>query len=188
MPLMRFDKYTEKNPAQDEILDDNEITKDPVEPILPEEPIQPEPIESELDAAPIDGGGSDIEKVLDTPEVKITINVEVKEGKILKFNECGMNDIYTLLKTKKYADSNYFLRKKGADLHIVKFNEGLKLDLNRFVDSLFKFYGTTKNLSRIVEGVKIKGNAKFSIIEKLNPKFEDKVINDIIMLLSKKGV
>ena len=179
MPLQRFDAYTNKASTATALVtpDVEEIRlSDELEPAAQPGLMPPEP---EL---PV-GSTATLQP---SQNFKITINVEVLEGKIIKFDNVQMKDIYEALNSK-YADSNYFLRKKGNDIHIVKFNEELKLDVNRFVDSLFKFYGTTKNLTGISQGVKIKGNAKFSVIEKLNPKFSDKVLSDIVMLLSKKG-
>jgi len=117
--------------------------------------------------------------------VNKNLNVEILEEKIIKFNDCDIKDIYETIKSK-YADIDYFLRKKGTDIHIVKYNEKLKLDVNQFVDSLFKFYSTNEKLTKLVHGIKIKGNANFSVIEKLNPIYADRVLEDLTKLLSKK--
>lgn len=110
-------------------------------------------------------------------------NIEILEDKIVKFNNGNIKDILETLKTK-YSDTDYFIRKKDNELHIVKYNENLKLDINAFVNTLLKFYSQKNELKKITEGIKVKGNPNFSIIE--NMKFQEKFIEDLIKLLTKK--
>jgi hypothetical protein len=123
------------------------------------------------------------EEVLLKPK-SINVDIEILEEKIIKFNNGVLKDILETLKTK-YADTDYFIRKKDNELHIVKYNENLKLNINEFVNSLLKFYST--NNKKIIEGIKVKGNNKFSIIENMRNEFSNKFIDDLTKLLAKKN-
>jgi len=123
------------------------------------------------------------EEVLLKPK-SINVDIEILEEKIIKFNNGVLKDILETLKTK-YADTDYFIRKKDNELHIVKYNENLKLNINEFVNSLLKFYSA--NNKKIIEGIKVKGNNKFSIIENMRNEFSNKFIDDLTKLLSKKN-
>jgi len=70
-------------------------------------------------------------------------------------------------------------------LHIVKYNEKLNLNINEFVNSLLKYY-STKN-PKITEGIKVKGNHNFTIIENMKTIHSEKFILDLTELLSKKN-
>lgn len=123
------------------------------------------------------------EEILLKPK-SINADIEILEEKIIKFNNGVLKDILETLKTK-YADTDYFIRKKDNELHIVKYNENLKLNINEFVNSLLKFYST--NNKKITEGIKVKGNNKFSIIENMRNEYSDKFIDDLTKLLAKKN-
>lgn len=122
------------------------------------------------------------EEILLTPSNNI--GIEILEERIIKFNSGHIKDIMETLKSK-YSNTDYFIRKKDNELHIVKYNESLKLNLNEFVNGLFKYYNTKPDTNRITEGIKVKGNDNFVIIENL--KQQDKFINDLTTLLSKKN-
>lgn len=127
------------------------------------------------------------EEVLLTPKmVTNNLDIEILEEKILKFNTGVLKDILETLKTK-YSDTDYFIRKKDNELHIVKYNENLKLDINGFVNGLLKFYSTSTNSKKITEGIKIKGNTKFSIVENMKSEFTNRFIDDLTKLLAKKN-
>ena len=87
----------------------------------------------------------------------------------------------------KYSDTDYFIRSINNETHIVKYNENLKLDINAFVNTLLKYYSNNTQLKKITEGIKIKGNGKFSIIENMNQKFSNKFIDDLVKLITKKN-
>lgn len=123
------------------------------------------------------------EEILLTPSNNI--GIEILEERIIKFNNGNINDIMETLKSK-YSNTDYFIRKKDNDLHIVKYNEKLNLNLNEFVNGLFKYYSTKPETNRITNGIKVKGNDNFVIIENL--KQQDKFINDLTILLSKKTI
>lgn len=116
-------------------------------------------------------------------EIDEKFEIEILEENIIKFNNGTVENIYNLL-SKKYPNTDYFIRKKDNNLHVVKYNEKLDLNINNFVDSLFKFY--SKNNLSICENIKIKGNDKFSLIENLKNKNMERVVNDLSKLLSKK--
>ena len=121
----------------------------------------------------------------DEDELDESFEIEILEDNIIKFNNGKVKKIYELL-SEKYSDMDYFIRKKDNNLHIVRYNENLNLNINSFVDSLFKFYSTKKELKPLAHGIKIKGNEKFSVIENINPHAVDRVVYDITKLLSKK--
>lgn len=122
------------------------------------------------------------EEVLLTPK-STNVGIEILEERIIKFNDGHIKDIMETIKTK-YSNTDYFIRKKDNDLHIVKYNESLNVNLNEFVNGLFKYYTTKPDMKKITEGIKVKGNNNFVIIENL--KLQDKFINDLTSLLSKK--
>ena len=114
------------------------------------------------------------------------LDIEILEEKIIKFNKGILKDILETLKTK-YSDTDYFIRKKDNELHIVKYNENLKLDINGFVNGVLKFYSTNPTYRKITEGIKIKGNTKFSIVENMKSEYANKFIGDLTKLLAKKN-
>jgi len=125
------------------------------------------------------------EKEKEEEELDESFEIEILEDNIIKFNNGKVKNIYKLL-SEKYTGMDYFLRKKGDNLHVVKYNEHLNLNINNFVDSLFKFYSTKKELKPLAHGIKIKGNDRFSVVENISPHAIDRVVNDISKLLSKK--
>lgn len=120
------------------------------------------------------------EEVLLTPK---DISVEILEEKIIKFNNVELKEILETIKTK-YSDTDYYIRKKDNELHIVKYNESLKLNINEFVNMLLKYYSTKPEFRKITEGIKVKGNQNFSIIE--NMRYNEKFVDDLTKLLAKK--
>ena len=113
-------------------------------------------------------------------------NIEILEDKIIKFNSGNIKDILETIKAK-YSDTDYYLRKKGNELHVVKYNENLKLNINEFVNTLLKFYSTKMDSNKITEGIKVKGNNNFSIIENMKPQYSVKFVDDLTKLLAKKN-
>jgi hypothetical protein len=122
------------------------------------------------------------EEVLLRPKDNVS-SIEILEENIIKFNSGTINDILEMIKSK-YSNIDYFFRKKDSQLHIVKYNEKLKLNINEFVNSLLKFYSKNEKLKSMTHNIKVKGNQNFCIIE--NVKFEQKIIDDLIKLLNKK--
>lgn len=122
------------------------------------------------------------EEVLLTPK-NTNVSVEILEEKIIKFNNVELKEILETIKTK-YSDTDYYIRKNKEDLHIVKYNENLKLNINEFVNMLLKFYSSKPEFRKITEGIKVKGNQNFSIIE--NMKYNEKFVDDLTKLLAKK--
>lgn len=107
--------------------------------------------------------------------------IDVLEDNIINFNNQDMNEIMETIKNK-FTNIDYFFRTKDNELHIVKYNEKLKLNVNEFVNSLLKYYSL--NNKNIIEGVRVKGNQNFVIIENL--KQHEKIILDLSKLLSMK--
>lgn len=125
------------------------------------------------------------EEVLLAPKNMDNLNIEILEENIIKFNSGVLKDILETIKTK-YSDTDYYIRKKDNELHIVKYNENLKLNINEFVNSLLKFYSSSANSKKIIEGIKVKGNQNFTIVENMKPQFSAKFVDDITKLLAKK--
>lgn len=125
------------------------------------------------------------EEVLLTPKSDNNLSIEILEEKIIKFNSGQLKDILETIKNK-YSDTDYYIRKKDNQLHVVKYNESLSLNINEFVNSILKYYSTNDNLKRIIEGIKVKGNQNFTIIENMKDKFNNKFIDDLTKLLSNK--
>ena len=161
MPIKRYSDFDTSNVQNISTESKNSITNNYIE----DEPIK--------------------EEVLLAPKDNSMLSIEILEENIIKFNSGHITDILETIKSK-YSDTDYFIRKKDNQLHIVKYNEQLKMNINEFVNSLLKFYSTKPELRKITEGIKVKGNDKFSIIENMNPKHSDKFIGDITSLLSKK--
>lgn len=143
----------------------------------------------EVESAPVEKNLVN-EEILLKPKNDIindnNISIEILEENIIKFNDGNLNDIMKTLKDK-YSDTDYFLRKKDNELHIVKYNENINININEFVNGLLKFYSSKPELKKIVENIKVKGNDKFSIVENMNTQYNEKFINDLTKLLIKKN-
>jgi len=128
-----------------------------------------------------------MEEMLLAPKAQLgdNVNIEILEEKIIKFNSGHITDIMETIKSK-YSDTDYFIRSKDNQLHIVKYNESLKLNINEFVNSLLKFYSSSNQLKPIIEGIKVKGNQNFTIVENMKSQFSPKFIEDLSKLLAKK--
>lgn len=180
MKLKRFSDFTEKGKIKsilEEKEEKEEIDLDKKTGDDPEETKE----EKENDDIPVSKNvQSEKEK-----EEKDKFEIEILKENIIKFNNGHIKNIYKLL-SEKYSSTDYFLRKKNNDIHVVKYNENLKLNVNAFVDSLFKFYSTRKDLIPLTKNIKIKGNDKFSVIENVNIYSIDIIVNDLSNLLSKK--
>lgn len=124
------------------------------------------------------------EDVLLTP--KESSNIEILEDKIIKFNTGNIKDILETIKTK-YSDTDYYIRKINEQLHIVKYNDKLKLNVNEFVNVLLKYYSTKTEFNKITEGIKVKGNQNFCIVENMKEQYSNKFVNDLTSLLAKKN-
>ncbi len=169
---MAIKRYTDFDHSGDKTTYSNDSSKFNVEvkSVIIEKPIQI-PIKEEVLLAPKDNS---------------TVNIEILEDKIIKFNGGHIKDILETIKTK-YSDTDYYIRKKDTELHIVKYNESLKLNINEFVNTLLKFYSSKMDSNKITEGIKVKGNNNFSIIENMKPQYSTKFVDDLTKLLSKKN-
>jgi len=191
MNLKRFsdfstiDELDETNKNEDVILEEKEDDKE----INLKEKTGDEPEETEEEKEenknPIPKSVQSEKEKEEEEELDESFEIEILEDNIIKFNNGKIKKIYKLL-SEKYTGMDYFIRKKDNNLHVVKYNEHLNLNINNFVDSLFKFYSTKKELKPLTHNIKIKGNEKFSVVENINPYAIDRVVNDISKLLSKK--
>ena len=140
-----------------------------------------------IDIKPIKNSVPIKEEILLTPKDNSNnLNIEILEDKIIKFNDGHIKDILETIKIK-YSDTDYYIRKKDNQLHVVKYNEKLKLNINEFVNILLKFYSTKPDSKRMTEGIKVKGNQNFSIVENMRPQYTQKFVDDITKLLAKKN-
>jgi hypothetical protein len=128
---------------------------------------------------------SESEKEEEEEELDERFQIEILEDNVIKFENGKIKRIYELL-SGKYSGMDYFIREKNGNLHIVKYNEKLNLNINGFVDSLFKYYSANETLKQLSNNVIIKGNDKFSVVENLDTNLIGKVVDDLSKLLSKK--
>ena len=191
MKLKRFsdfstiDELDETVKIEDVILEEKEDDKKiDLEEKTGDEPEETEE-EKEENKNPIPKSVQSEKEKEEEEELDESFEIEILEDNIIKFNNGKIKKIYKLL-SEKYTGMDYFIRKKDNNLHVVKYNEHLNLNINNFVDSLFKFYSTKKELKPLTHNIKIKGNEKFSVVENINPYAIDRVVNDISNLLSKK--
>lgn len=189
MKLKRFSDFStidETVEVDDVILEEKEDDKE----IDLEEKTGDEPEDTEEekkdDKKPTSKNAQTEEEKEKEEQIDENFEIEIIEDNIIKFNNGNIKKIYELLLTEKYSGMDYFIRKKDNNLHVVKYNENLNLNVNNFVDSLFKFYSTKKELKPLVHNIKIKGNDKFSVVENVDPNAIDIIVNDISRLLSKK--
>lgn len=125
------------------------------------------------------------EDVLLTPKDS-NLAIEILEENIIKFNTGDIKDILETIKNK-YSTTDYYFRKKDNQLHVVKYNEKLNLNINEFVNTLLKYYSTNLESKKIIEGIKVKGNQNFSIVENMKSNYSNKFVDDLTKLLSKKN-
>jgi len=126
------------------------------------------------------------EEILLAPKSTGNSSIEILEENIIKFNDGHIKDILETIKNK-YSNTDYFFRRKDNELHVVKYNEKLNLNINEFINSLLKFYSTSEKTRNITEGIKVKGNNNFTIIENMKSQFTNKFVDDLTRLLSKKN-
>jgi hypothetical protein len=168
MSIKRYSDFDHSNDDKTTYSNDSSKIKAEVKSVIIEKPIQI-PIKEELLLPPKDTSG-----------------IEILEDKIIKFNGGHIKDILETIKTK-YSNTDYYIRKKDNELHIVKYNESLKLNINEFVNTLLKFYSSKMDSNKITEGIKVKGNNNFSIIENMRPQYTNKFVDDLTKLLAKKN-
>jgi hypothetical protein len=120
------------------------------------------------------------------PPKDSNLAIEILEENIIKFNTGNIKDILETIKTK-YSTTDYYFRIKDNQLHVVKYNENLKLNINEFVNTLLKYYSTNLESRKITEGIKVKGNQNFSIVENMKTNYSNKFVDDLTKLLSKKN-
>ena len=166
MTIKRYTDFEHSNKPTTQIVSSVEV-----KPISVDKPTKNKPIKEEMLLPPKDNSN---------------LGIEILEDKIIKFNSGHIKDILETIKTK-YSDTDYYIRKKDSELHVVKYNESLKLNINEFVNSLLKFYSSKIESKKILEGIKVKGNNNFSIIENMKPQFSNKFVDDLTKLLAKKN-
>lgn len=170
MNLKKYSDFNEETTIEESVVEEAIVKESVVEEKITSEDV----IEEKVDNVK--------EELLLSPES--TSNIEILEERIIKFNTGNIKDILETLKTK-YSDTDYFIRKKDNQLHIVKYNESLDININEFVNSLLKYY-STGDMKKIIEGIKVKGNTSFSIVENMKSQYSGRFITDLTNLLTKK--
>jgi hypothetical protein len=112
--------------------------------------------------------------------------IENSRPKVLHFPEdFTLEEIENLLENRK--DILYYTRllKNGNEFHLIKHNKSAELKLQILESQLLKHYEQFKNLKPLLQGIKIKGNDNFAIIENLSPILIEKMKTDFNKLLIK---
>ena len=103
MSIKRYSDFDHSNDDKTTYSNDSSKIKAEVKSVIIEKPIQI-PIKEELLLPPKDTSG-----------------IEILEDKIIKFNGGHIKDILETIKTK-YSNTDYYIRKKDNQLHVVKYN------------------------------------------------------------------
>lgn len=104
--------------------------------------------------------------------------------KVLHFpNDFTLDEINKILENRQ--DVIYFTRFMDNQLHIIKHNNSGFFDVQKLIESLFKHYEKNSNLNILLNGIKIKGNNNFSIIDNISEKLIEKIKYDLNNLLIK---
>ena len=106
--------------------------------------------------------------------------------KVLHFpGDFTLEEITKLLENRQ--DILYFTRllKDGNEFHIVKHNKDAFFKLQTLESQLLKHYEQVESLKPLLQGIKIKGNDNFAIIDNISPILIEKMKNDFNKLLIK---
>lgn len=120
------------------------------------------------------------------PNVNEDKLIEGIRPKVLHFpGDFTLEEINKLLENRK--DIIYFTRllKEGTEFHLVKHNKDGYFKLQTLESQLLKHYEQIKDLKPLLEGIKVKGNDSFAIIDNISPILIEKMKNDFNKLLTK---
>ena len=112
--------------------------------------------------------------------------LEGNRPKVLHFpSDFTLEEINKLLENRK--DILYFTRllKDGNEFHLVKHNKDGFFKLQMLESQLLKHYEQIEELRPLLQGVKIKGNDNFAIIDNISPILVEKMKTDFNKLLVK---
>jgi len=120
--------------------------------------------------------------------------MNVNEDKLLQGNrpkvlhfpgDFTLEEINKLLENRQ--DILYFTRllKDGNEFHLVKHNKEAFFKLQTLESQLLKHYEQIESLKPLLQGVKIKGNDNFAIIDNISPILIERMKNDFNKLLLK---
>lgn len=112
--------------------------------------------------------------------------IEGSRPKVLHFpGDFTLDEINKLLENRK--DILYFTRllKEGTEFHLVKHNKDGYFKLQTLESQLLKHYEQIQELKPLLEGIKVKGNDSFAIIDNPSPLLVEKMKNDFNKLLTK---
>ena len=120
------------------------------------------------------------------PNVNEDKLIEGIRPKVLHFpGDFTLEQINKLLENRK--DIIYFTRllKEGSEFHLVKHNKDGHFKLQTLESQLLKHYEQIRELKPLLEGIKVKGNDNFAIINNISPVLIEKMKNDFNKLLTK---
>ena len=112
--------------------------------------------------------------------------IEEVKPKVLHFpGDFTLEDINKLLEHRK--DILYFTRllKDDKEFHIIKHNKDAFFKLQVLESQLLKHYEQIGELKPLLQGLRIKGNDNFAIIDNISPILIEKMKNDFNKLLTK---
>ncbi len=112
--------------------------------------------------------------------------IEPIRPKVLHFpGDFSLEDINKLLEHRK--DILYFTRllKDGSEFHIIKHNKDAFFKLQVLESQLLKHYEQIESIRPLLQGIKIKGNDNFAIIDNVSPILIEKMKTDFNKLLTK---
>ena len=112
--------------------------------------------------------------------------IEGNRPKILHFpGDFTLEEINKLLENRQ--DILYFTRllKDGNEFHLVKHNKEAFFKLQTLESQLLKYYEQIESLKPLLQGIKIKGNDNFAIIDNISPILIEHMKNDFNKLLVK---
>jgi hypothetical protein len=112
--------------------------------------------------------------------------IEGIRPKVLHFpGDFTLEEINKLLEKRK--DIFYFTRllKDGAEFHLVKHNKDAHFKLQTLESQLLKYYEQISDIEPFLNGIKVKGNDNFAIIDNPSPLLVEKMKSDFNRLLIK---
>lgn len=112
--------------------------------------------------------------------------IEAARPKVLHFpGDFTLKEINKLLENRQ--DILYYTRslKDGSEFHLVKHNKDAYFKLQTLESQLLKHYEQFSDLKPLLNGLKVKGNDSFAIIDNIPSKLVDKMKDDFNKLLVK---
>jgi hypothetical protein len=112
--------------------------------------------------------------------------IEGTRPKVLHFpGDFTLEEINKLLENRK--DIIYFTRllKEDTEFHLVKHDKNGYFKVQTLESQLLKYYEQIGDIKPLLEGIKVKGNDNFAIIDNIPTKLVEKMKDDFNRLLTK---